>query len=145
MSSSVNKVILIGHLGRDPELRYTPNGSPVMNISIATNEAWTDKSGERQERTEWHRIVIWGRQAEVLNEYLRKGKQIYVEGSLQTRQYEDKDNVTKYITEVRAQQVKMLGRAGDRVDFDKETPEESESPGDSKVEEPKVEENDLPF
>ena len=145
MSSSVNKVILIGHLGRDPELRYTPNGSPVMNISIATNEAWTDKSGERQERTEWHKVVIWGRQAEVLNEYLRKGKQIYVEGSLQTRQYEDKDNITRYITEVRAQQVKMLGRPGDRVDFDKEPPQESGGPEESKVEEPKVEENDLPF
>ena len=140
MSGSVNKVMLIGHLGRDPELRYTAGGTAVMNLSLATNEVWTDKGGEKQSRTQWHKIVVWGQQAETLNRYLQKGKQIYVEGSLQTRQYEDKDNITRYVTEVKAQSIQMLGRRDDREEVDGDFPE---GPGD--VEEPKVEEDDLPF
>lgn len=112
--ASVNKVILIGNLGSDPETRHTQSGQTVANFSMATNEQWTSKDGERNERTEWHRIVVWGRQAEICEQYLRKGKQIYVEGRLQTRQWEDRDGNRRYTTEVVAQAVKFLGRAGDR-------------------------------
>lgn len=108
--ASVNKVILVGNLGRDPELRYTPSGMPVANLNIATNENWTDKSGEKKERTEWHRVVVWGKQAEVLSGFLSKGRQVYVEGSLQTRSWDDKSGTKRYSTEVRANRVLMLGR-----------------------------------
>ena len=110
--ASVNKVILIGNLGADPEVRYTPSGSAVANFNIATSEQWTDKSGEKQERTEWHRIVAWGRTGEVCGEYLHKGRQVYVEGRLQTRAWEDRDGNKRYTTEVIAHTVKMLGPAG---------------------------------
>jgi len=105
----INKVILVGNLGRDPEIRYTPSGMAVANFSIATTEKWKDKqSGEMQERTEWHRIVAWGRLGEICGEYLAKGRQVYIEGKLQTRQWE-KDGVTRYTTEVVASEMKMLG------------------------------------
>lgn len=110
---SVNKVILVGRLGQNPEVRYTPSGSAVANFSVATNEAWTDKSGQKQERTEWHRVVVWGKLAELCNQYLQKGRQCYVEGRLQTREWTDKDGVKKYSTEVQAQTVQFLG--GDRA------------------------------
>jgi single-strand DNA-binding protein len=110
--ASINKVILIGNLGRDPEVRYTQNGNAVANINLATNEVWNDKSGQRQERTEWHRVVVWGKQAEIAKEYLSKGRQIYVEGSLQTRQWEDKDGQKRYTPEVRCQRFVMLGGRG---------------------------------
>src|SRR6478752_612655 len=106
---SVNKVILIGRLGQNPEVRYTPSGAAVANFSIATSESWMDKSGQKQEKTEWHRIVVWGKTAENCNQYLSKGRQIYVEGRLQTRQWQDKDGQTKYTTEVQAQTVQFLG------------------------------------
>jgi len=106
---SVNKVILVGRLGQNPEVRYTPSGSAVANFSVATNEAWTDKSGQKQERTEWHRVVVWGKLAELCNQYLQKGRQCYVEGRLQTREWTDKDGVKKYSTEVQAQTVQFLG------------------------------------
>jgi single-strand DNA-binding protein len=106
---SVNKVILVGRLGQNPEVRYTPSGAAVANFSIATNESWTDKSGQKQERTEWHRIVVWGKLAELCSQYLSKGRQAYVEGRLQTRQWQDKDGQTKYTTEVQAQTVQFLG------------------------------------
>lgn len=106
---SVNKVILVGRLGQNPELRYTPSGAAVTNFSIATNESWTDKSGQKQERTEWHRVVVWGKLAELCNQYLTKGRQAYVEGRLQTRQWQDKDGQTKYTTEIQAQTVQFLG------------------------------------
>lgn len=112
--ASVNKVILVGHLGRDPELRYTPGGTAVANFSLATNEAWTDKSGEKQERTEWHRIVVWGKQAEIAGEYLKKGKQIFIEGSLQTREWNDREGNKRQTTEIRAQRLIMLGRGEGR-------------------------------
>ena len=113
--SGVNKVILIGNLGRDPELRYTKNGQAVTNFTLATNDSWTDKtSGERVERTEWHRIVAWGKTAELCAQYLAKGRTTYIEGRLQTREYEDKEGVKKYTTEVIAQNVPFLGgRGGD--------------------------------
>lgn len=106
---SVNKVILVGRLGQAPEVRYTPSGAAVANFSIATNESWTDKSGQKQERTEWHRIVVWGKLAELCKQYLTKGRQAYIEGRMQTRQWQDKDGQTKYTTEVMAQTVQFLG------------------------------------
>ena len=106
---SVNKVILVGRLGQNPEIRYTPSGAAVANFSVATNENWVDKSGQKQERTEWHRVVVWGKTAENCSQYLTKGRQIYVEGRLQTRQWQDKDNQTKYTTEIQAQTVQFLG------------------------------------
>jgi single-strand DNA-binding protein len=113
--ASLNKVILIGNLGRDPELRYTTGGTPVANFTMATTDRWKDKSsGERKERTEWHRVVVWAKQAEIVSEYLHKGKQVYVEGSLRTREWEDRDGNKRYTTEVVAQQVLMLGRADER-------------------------------
>lgn len=106
---SVNKVILVGNLGRDAELRYTPGGAAVATLSMATTEVWNDKSGQRQEKTEWHKVVLWGKSAESLSEYLTKGKQIYVEGRLQTRQWDDKDGNKRYTTEIRGDRVVLLG------------------------------------
>lgn len=110
---SVNKVILIGNLGRDPEVRYTPNGLAVANVTVATTEAWKDKqSGENQERTEWHRIVMYSRLAEIAGEYLRKGSKVYVEGRLQTRKWQDKAGQDRYTTEVVADSLQMLDSKG---------------------------------
>jgi single-strand DNA-binding protein len=109
---SVNKVILVGNLGRDAELRYTPGGAAVATINMATTEVWNDKAGQRQEKTEWHRVVLWGKPAESLTEYLTKGKQIYVEGRLQTRQWDDKDGNKRYTTEIRGDKVVLLGGGG---------------------------------
>jgi len=107
--ASVNKVILIGNLGADPELRYTNTGTAVANFRIATNEVWTDKNGERQERTEWHQIVVWGKQGENCGKYLKKGRPVFVEGRLQTRSWEDQSGNKRYTTEVVAQAVQFLG------------------------------------
>jgi single-strand DNA-binding protein len=109
---SVNKVILVGNLGRDAELRYTPGGAALATINMATTEVWNDKAGQRQEKTEWHRVVLWGKSAETLTEYLTKGKQIYVEGRLQTRQWDDKDGNKRYTTEIRGDRVVLLGGGG---------------------------------
>jgi single-strand DNA-binding protein len=110
----VNKVILIGNLGRDPELRSTASGQPVANFSLATNRRWRDRDGNRQEQTEWHNIVCWGRQAEVAAQYLTKGKQIYVEGRIQTRSWEDRQSGEKrYRTEIVCENFQMLGQRGD--------------------------------
>jgi single-strand DNA-binding protein len=109
---SVNKVILVGNLGRDAELRYTPAGAAVATLSMATTETWNDKAGQRQERTEWHRVVLWGKSAESLTEYLTKGKQIYIEGRLQTRQWDDKDGNKRYTTEIRGDRVVLLSGGG---------------------------------
>lgn len=113
MARGVNKVILVGNCGRDPETRYTPSGSAVTNISIATSEQWTDKqSGQKQERTEWHNVVFFNRLAEIAGEYLRKGSQIYVEGSLRTRKWQDKNGQDRYTTEIVANEMQMLGGRG---------------------------------
>lgn len=106
---SVNKVIIIGNLGRDAELRYTPGGAPVSNFSVATTEVWNNKGGQRQEKTEWHKIVIWGKAAEAINEYLVKGKQVYIEGRIQYREYTDKDGNKRTATEIRADKTVLLG------------------------------------
>jgi single-strand DNA-binding protein len=107
--ASVNKVILLGNLGRDPETRYTTGGDAVTNLNIATSEQWKDKNGEKQERTEWHRVVLFGRQAEVAGEYLKKGRSVYIEGRLQTRKYTDKDGVEKYSTDGVADRMQLIG------------------------------------
>jgi single-strand DNA-binding protein len=110
--ASVNKVILIGNLGRDPEVRYTPSGQAVATFSIATSEQWTNKEGTKTEQTEWHRIVAFGRTGEICGEYLKKGRQVYIEGRLQTRAWEDREGVKRSTTEIVAQVMKMLGGAG---------------------------------
>lgn len=111
--ASVNKVILVGNLGRDPEVRYMPSGDAMANLSIATTDTWKDKGGEKQERTEWHRVVMFGKLAEIAGEYLKKGSQVYIEGRLQTRKWTDKSNIERYTTEIIADRMQMLGgRAG---------------------------------
>lgn len=113
MARGVNKVILVGHLGQDPEVKYMPSGAAVANVSLATTESWKDKtSGEKQERTEWHRVVFFARLAEIAGEYLRKGSQVYVEGRLQTRKWQAKDGGDRYTTEVVASDMQMLGGRG---------------------------------
>jgi len=139
--ASVNKVILIGNLGRDPEVKYTQTGTAVANLSVATNEVWTDKAGQKQERTEWHRVVVWGKQAQVLAEHLAKGKQVYVEGSLQTRSWDDRDGNKRYTTEVRALRVLMMGRAeGSRGETEAPGPETAADLGA-----PEMSDDEVPF
>jgi len=107
---SVNKVIILGRLGQDPEIKYTPSGAAVCNFSLATSETWNDKSsGQKQERTEWHRVVVWGKLAELCNQYLAKGRQAFVEGKLQTRSWDDKDGNKRYTTEINATTVQFIG------------------------------------
>ena len=113
MARGVNKVILVGNCGKDPETRYSPSGSGVTKISIATSESWRDKqSGEQQERTEWHNVVFFGRLAEIASEYLRKGSQVYIEGSLRTNKWQDKNGQDRYTTEIVANEMQMLGSRG---------------------------------
>ena len=131
--SSVNKVILVGNLGQDPESRFTPQGTAVTNLSIATNESWKDQSGDIQERTEWHRVVMYGRMAETAVEYMRKGQMVYIEGRLNTREWEDKNQVKRKTTEIRCDNFTMLGRKGDG------TPQNSGTGNSEKVD------DDLPF
>ena len=108
--ASVNKVIIVGNLGRDPEVRYTPNGSAVCNVSVATTRSWKNKeSGDKSEETEWHRVVFYDKLAEIAGEYLKKGRSVYVEGRLKTRKWQDKDGVEKYTTEIIADQMQLLG------------------------------------
>ena len=111
--NSLNKVILIGNLGQDPEARFTPQGTAVTNLSLATNEAWKDQNGELQDRTEWHRVVLYGRPAETAAEYMKKGQMVYVEGRLNTREWEDKNQIKRKTTEIRCDNFTMLGRRSD--------------------------------
>jgi single-strand DNA-binding protein len=147
--AGLNKVILIGNLGRDPELRYTPNGSPVAEFSLATSEKWKDKEGNPQERTEWHNVVAWGRQAEICGEYLHKGRQVYVEGRIQTRSWDDKDGNKRYKTEVVARQVLMLGARGEGqgpgAKADKAEPQKSSPPDTVSEPDPDYSDEDIPF
>jgi single-strand DNA-binding protein len=144
---SVNKVILVGNLGRDAELKYTPGGVPVARINIATTEVWNDKSGERKEKTEWHRVDVWGKTAESLSEYLVKGKQVYVEGRLQTREWNDKDGNKRTTTEIRADRVVLLGggggASGGRGGFSRQSAETSE--GGQHEPAAELTEDDIPF
>lgn len=125
--SSVNKVILIGHLGKDPDVKYTTAGDAVANISIATTEKWKNKAGEQQEKTEWHRLVLFGRKAEIAEKYLSKGKKAYFEGRLQTRKYE-KDGVTHYSTEIVVDSLQLLDRSDARDDDGGEEPTQRRAP-----------------
>ena len=137
-TSGLNKVMLIGNLGKDPEVRYTPGGQAVANFNIATNENWTDKAGQKQERTEWHRIVVWGKQAELCGQYLKKGRECFVEGRIQTREWTNKEGQKQYTTEVVANHVVFVGGRGDAAsagqnrgadDFGPPPPGFDESPG----------------
>src|SRR6059036_17944 len=112
--SGVNKVILVGNLGANPEMRFTQGGQAVANLRLATSERWTDRNGQRQETTEWHRVVVFGKQAEIVGQYLTKGRQVFVEGRIQTRQWQDQQGQKRYTTEIVAQRVQMLGSRGDR-------------------------------
>ena len=110
--ASVNKVILVGNLGKDPEVRYTPSGRAVAKFPLATKDSWTDQESTRQERTEWHNIVVWGKQAELCGQYLAKGRQAYIEGAIRSRSYDDKDGNKRYVTEIVAQRIQFLGGSG---------------------------------
>ncbi len=131
--AGINKVILIGNLGRDPEVRYTPDGAAVANFSIATSQEWKDReTGEKREKTEWHRIVAWRKLGELCGEYLSKGRQVYIEGRLQTRDWEDRDGNKRYTTEVIASEVQFLGPkepSGPRDSYGGPPPPEAEPPG----------------
>lgn len=130
--ASVNKVILIGNLGRDPELRYLPSGDAIANLRIATTDTWKDKNGDKQEATEWHTVVFFGKQAEICGQYLKKGSQIYVEGSLRTRKWQDKEGNDRYTTEIRGDRMQMLGgRGGGSADYDSAPMDSGSSGGGS--------------
>ena len=150
MARGVNKVILIGNLGNDPDIRYTASGAAVANISLATAETWRDKeTGDQQERTEWHRIVFFGRLAEIVGEYLKKGSQIYVEGRLQTRKWQDKEGNDRYTTEIVANEMQMLGSravGGGQPNQEKAPPAgEKESVSASKTRTDEDFDDDIPF
>jgi single-strand DNA-binding protein len=129
--AGVNKAIIIGNLGRDPEMRYTPSGVAVASFSVATSDEWKDKDGQKQERTEWHRIVAWRGLGEVCGKYLRKGSQVYIEGKIQTRKWEDKNGVERYTTEIVAQNMQMLG--GPKQGGGQSDPGYTETPDDSQI------------
>jgi single-strand DNA-binding protein len=144
--ASVNKVILVGNLGSDPEVRYTQGGSAVANFNLATNEAWTGKDGNKEERTEWHRIVCWNKTAELCAEYLSKGRSVYLEGRLQTREWEDKEGHKRFTTEIVAQTVKFLGgrnEAGGKET--REAPRKAANAGGMEAAEPIPVDDDIPF
>ena len=148
MAKSVNKVILVGRLGRDPELKYTASGVPFCRFSMATDDSWNDKgTGERQERTEWHNIVAWDRLAEICNQYLTKGKLIYIEGSLQTREWDDQEGNKKKITEIRARDMVMLSSgAGDSAGGGQRRAVAAEAPGgNSSGGTTTITDDDIPF
>ena len=142
MAGSVNKVILIGNLGQDPELRYMPSGDPVANFSMATTDQFKDKDGNQQKKTEWHKIVAFKRLAEICGEYLKKGSPVYIEGRIQTRNWEDKDGIKRYSTEIIANSMQMLGRKGDTGDSDygQQPPQQSGNSNKSEGSD-----DDLPF
>ncbi len=143
--AALNKVLLIGNLGKDPDLRYTNSGKAVANFSLATSEKWKTKEGQQQEKTEWHNIVLWGRQAEIAKDYLRKGKQIYLEGRIQTRTYEDKEGNKRWITEIVGDRFLMLGRKGDSGGADEFPPPPDESNAPPSVKSADSGDDDLPF
>ncbi len=153
---SVNKVILVGNLGADPELKYTPSNRPVCNLSVATNEVWKDKGGQRQERTEWHRVIVWGEPAEHCAKYLTKGRTVYIEGRLQTRSWDDKEGKKRYTTEVVSDRVVFLGGQGPGAEGgmgggrgkrgwgeDSATPAAADAPGEPPPNDPG--DDDIPF
>ena len=128
--SSVNKAIVLGNLGRDPEIKYTQSGGAVCSFSVATNERWKDKGGQDQERTEWHRVVAWGKLAELCAEYLAKGRTVYIEGRIQTREWQDKQGEKRYTTEIVAREVVFLGGKGERQESSRPEPDPYKAGGD---------------
>ena len=138
---SVNKAIILGRLGQDPELRYTPSGRPVANFNVATDSVWKDREGQQQKHTEWHRIVVWGTQAETCNRFLNKGREVFIEGEIRSRSYDDKDGNKRYITEIIARDVRFVGGSGGRGASRDEVPPPADegggfgdpSPGDDDV------------
>jgi single-strand DNA-binding protein len=142
---SLNKLMLIGNLGRDPEVRFTPGGRAVARFPLATSEVWTDQEGQRQERTEWHNIVVWGKQAETCGQYLSKGRQVFLEGSVRTRQYDDKEGNKRYITEVIAQRVQFLGSRGEGGSAGASRESSSGASSDVPASQPTAEDDDIPF
>jgi single-strand DNA-binding protein len=147
--SSLNKVMLIGHLGKDPEIRYTPDGSPVATFSLATSESWTDKNGSRQEHTEWHTIVAWNRLADLSKRFLSKGRQVYVEGRIRSRDWNDRDGNKRRSTEVIATQMVLLGSRPQGADAGMPQPVESASRApaepDQAFGDAGITDNDIPF
>ena len=143
----VNKAILVGRLGRDPEVRYTTSGTPVANFSLATDESWTDKNGERQRRTEWHQIVVWSRLAEICERYLRKGRLIFIEGTIQTREWEDRDGNRRRTTEIVARNMQMLGSRSDEVGMGSgaQRPASRSSAPSQPSQEVEITDDDIPF
>lgn len=135
--NSVNKVILIGNLGQDPESRFTPSGTAVTNLSVATNESWKDQNGDSQDRTEWHRIVMYGKMAETASEYMKKGQMVYIEGRLQTNEWEDQNQIKRKSTQVRCDNFTMLGRRNDNISNYSEQQKEKFSSNDN--------DDDIPF
>ena len=132
--NSVNKVILVGKLGQDPEGRFTPQGTAVTNLSVATNESWKNQNGELQDRTEWHRVVMYGKMAETANEYMHKGQMVYVEGRLQTNEWEDQNQIKRRTTEIKCDNFTMLGRRSD-----------TNIQSGNRSEKPEQDDDDLPF
>ena len=148
MAKSVNKVILVGRLGRDPELKYSASGTPFCRFSMATDDVWNDKtSGERQERTEWHNIVAWDRLAEICNQYLTKGRLVYVEGALQTREWDDQEGNKRKTTEIRARDVVLLSSAGESMGGGQRRPVSAETPAavTAAVGTSTITDDDIPF
>ena len=147
--AGVNKAIIVGNLGRDPEIRYTKGGSPVCQLSVATTRAYTNKNNDRVEETEWHRIVVWGKSAEHCNSFLSKGRQVYVEGRIQTRSYEDKDGIKRYSTEIVSDTVQFLGsrggQASDGVPSQFSPPSSSGAPSNYAAPPTLGDDDDIPF
>jgi single-strand DNA-binding protein len=143
MANSVNKAILVGRLGKDPEVKYTQGGTPVAKFTLATNEVWKDQNGEKQERTEWHNIVAWTRLAEICGQYLTKGSRVYVEGRIQTRSWEDKEGNKRYITEIRADNMVMLSGKSEEARSEKSAAAAASSDGSSA--DPEITDDDIPF
>jgi len=150
MSNSVNKVILVGRLGKDPELKYTQAGTPVVRFSLATDETWKDQNGDKQQRTEWHNIVAWRKLAEICGQYLTKGRLIFLEGKLQTRNWEDKEGNKRYTTEIVADNMVMLGGKGDEARSDRSATagvnsESQVEPNPNVTPNPNITDDDIPF
>jgi single-strand DNA-binding protein len=147
--ASVNKVVLIGNLGKDPEIRYTQGGDPIANFSLATSEAWTDKSGQKQERTEWHRVEVFGKTAQVVRDYCSKGKQVYIEGSIRYDEWTDKDGNKKYMTKIRVSgpnsRLVLLGSRGDGGQRGGGVAESREGGGGPPTDDFQVSDDDVPF
>ena len=145
MSGSINKVILIGRLGRDPEVKYTPSGQAVAKFSIATDETYKDRNGEQQRRTEWHNIVAWRRLAEICGEYLVKGKLVYIEGRLRTRKWEDREGNKRSTTEIEAREMQMLSPKGEGERSESSSQQSESTPAPAPAPSPEITDDDIPF